>query len=89
MQIKMPKGGKYTYVALETSDKFTTEATINLTDGTVIPSKQSPIQIMQLEHVELDNSEENPILELWIVIHPVDLTGQILYTKVYDEDNNC
>ena len=89
MQIKMPKGGNYSYVAIETSDKFTTEATINLADGTVTPTKQSPIQIMRLENVELDNNVENPILELWIVIHPVDLTDKMLYTKVYDEDNNC
>lgn len=89
MQIKMPKGGKYSYVAVETSGKFTTEATINLADGTVTPTKQSPIQIMRLENVELDNNVENPILEVWIVIHPVDLTDKMLYTKVYDEDNNC
>ena len=89
MQIKMPQGGKYSYVAIETSGKFTTEATINLSDGTVTPTKQSPIQIMRLENVELDNSEENPVLEVWIVIHPVDLTDKMLYTKIYDEDNNC
>ena len=89
MQIKMPKGGHYTYVALETSDKFTTEATINLADGVVTPSKQSPIHIVRLENVILDINEEYPILELWIVIHPVDLTGKMLYTKVYDEYNNC
>lgn len=89
MQIKMPKGGKYSYVAIETSGKFTTEATINLSDGTVTPTKQSPIQIMRLENVELDNSEENPVLEIWVVIHPVDLTDKMLYTKIYDEDNNC
>ena len=89
MQIKMPKGGQYSYVAVETSGKFTTEATINLADGTVTPTKQSPIQIMRLENVELDNNEANPILEIWMVIHPVDLTGKMLYTKVYDVDNNC
>lgn len=89
MQIKMPKGGQYSYVAVETSGKFTTEATINLADGTVTPTKQSPIQIMRLENVELDNNETNPILEIWLVIHPVDLTGKMLYTKVYDVDNNC
>ena len=89
MQIKMPKGGNYSYVAVETSGKFTTEATINLSDGTVTPTKQSPIQIMRLENVELDNNEEDPILEVWMVIHPVDLSDKMLYTKVYDEDNNC
>lgn len=89
MQIKMPKGGKYSYVAVETSGKFTTEAMINLSEGTVTPTKESPIQIMRLEDVTLNNNEENPILEVWIVIHPVDLTGKMLYTKVYDEDNNC
>ena len=89
MQIKMPKGGQYSYVAVETSGKFTTEATINLADGTVTPTKQSPIQIMRLENVELDNNETNPILEIWLVIHPVDLTDKMLYTKVYDVDNNC
>lgn len=89
MQIKMPKGGVYSYVAVETSGKFTTEAMINLADGVVTPTKQSPIQILRLENVELDNNEENPILEVWMVIHPVDLTGKMLYTKVYDEDNNC
>ena len=89
MQIRMPKGGQYSYVAVETSGKFTTEAMINLTDGTVTPTKQSPIQIMRLENVELDNNEINPILEIWMVIHPVDLTDKMLYTKVYDVDNNC
>lgn len=89
MQIKMPKGGNYSYVAVETSGKFTTEATINLADGTVTPTKQSPIQIMRLENVTLDNNEENPILEIWLVIHPVDLSDKMLYTKVYDEDHNC
>ena len=88
-QIEMPKGCQYSYVAVETSGKFTTEATINLEDGTVTPTKQSPIQIMRLENVELDSNEENHILDVWLVIHPVDLTGKMLYTKVYDVDNNC
>lgn len=89
MQIKMPKGGNYSHVIIETSDKFVTEATINLTDGTVTPTKQSPIQVMRLEDVELDDSEGTPILEIYMVIHPVDLTNQMLYTKIYDENNNC
>ena len=86
MQLKMPKGVKYSYVALETSAKFTTEATIDLADGTVTPTKQSPIQVMRLENVESDN---NHVLDVYFVIHPVDLSGQMLYAKVYDEDNNC
>lgn len=89
MEIKMPKGGNYSYVAIETSAKFTTEATINLSTGTVTPTKQSPIQIMKLENVTLDDGDGDHILELWIAIHPVDLSGYILYTKVFDEDNNC
>ena len=88
MEIIMPKGGRYSYVTIETSSKFTTEATINLTTGEVSPTKQSPIQIIKLENVDLPDSD-NPVLELWIAIHPVDLTGHMLYTKVYDSDNNC
>ena len=88
MEIKMPQKGQYSYVAIETSGKFTTEATINLATGEVVPTKQSPIQILKLENVDLSDVED-PVLELWIVIHPVDLTGHKLYTKVYDSDNNC
>ena len=89
VQIQMPKAGKYSYVAIETSDKFTTEAEISLADGTLTPTKQSPLQIMRLENVELDSNEEGSVLEMYMVIHPVDLTGQVLYVKVYDEENNC
>ena len=88
MEIKMPKGGQYSYVVIETSEKFTTEATINLATGEVTPTKQSPIQILKLENVDLSDSDD-PVLELWIAIHPVDLTGHMLYTKVYDSENNC
>ena len=89
VQIQMPKAGKYSYVAIETSDKFTTEAEINIADGTLTPTKQSPLQIMRLENVELDSNEDDPVLEIYMVIHPVDLTGKMLYVKVFDEDNNC
>ena len=89
VQIQMPKAGKYSYVAIETSDKFTTEAEIKIADGTLTPTKQSPLQILRLENVELDSNEDDPVLEIYMVIHPVDLTGKMLYVKVFDEDNNC
>ena len=65
VQIQMPKAGKYSYVAIETSDKFTTEAEISLADGTLTPTKQSPLQIMRLENVELDSHEEGSVLEMY------------------------
>ena len=89
MQIRMPQAGKYKYVILETSDKFTTEAKLDLSDGSVTMTKQSPIQAMKLENVEVDDSDPNHVLDIYMSILPADLTGKILYTKVYDENNNC
>ena len=89
MQIKMPKGGAYKYVILETSDKFTTEAKLDLSDGSVTMTKQSPIQAMKLENVNVTESANGYVLEIYMSILPADLTDKILYTKIYDEDNNC
>ena len=89
MQIKMPKGGVYKYVILETSDKFTTEANLDLSDGSVTMTKQSPIQAMKLENVNVTESENGYVLEIYMSILPADLTDKVLYTKIYDEDNNC
>ena len=89
MKIKMPQGGVYKYVILETSDKFTTEAKLDLSDGSVTMTKQSPIQAMKLENVNVTESEDGYVLEIYMSILPADLTDKILYTKIYDEDNNC
>ena len=89
MQIRMPQAGTYKYVILETSDKFTTEAKLDLSDGSVTMTKQSPIQAMKLENVEVDDSDPNHGLDIYMSILPADLTGKILYTKIYDENNNC
>lgn len=89
MQIKMPKGGVYKYVILETSDKFTTEAKLDLSDGSVTMTKQSPIQAMKLENVDVVEGENGYVLEIYMSILPADLTDKVLYTKVYDEDNIC
>lgn len=89
MQIKMPKGGVYKYVILETSDKFTTEAKLDLSDGSVTMTKQSPIQAMKLENVNVVEGENGYVLEIYMSILPADLTGKVLYTKIYDEDNYC
>lgn len=89
MQIKMPKGGVYKYVILETSDKFTTEAKLDLSDGSVTMTKQSPIQAMKLENVNVTEGENGYVLEIYMSILPADLTDKVLYTKIYDENNNC
>lgn len=89
MQIKMPKGGVYKYVILETSDKFTTEAKLDLSDGSVTMTKQSPIQAMKLENVNVVEGDNGYVLEIYMSILPADLTDKVLYTKIYDEDNNC
>ena len=89
LQIKMPKGGVYKYVILETSDKFTTEGMLDLSDGTVTKTKHSPIQVMKLENLNVTESEDGFILNLYMFILPVDLTDKILYAKIYDTDNNC
>lgn len=89
MQIRMPQAGTYKYVILETSDKFTTEAKLDLSDGSVTMTKQSPIQAMKLENVEVEDSDPNHVLDIYMSILPADLSGKILYTKIYDENNNC
>ena len=89
MEIKMPKGGKYNYVALETSGKFTTEATYDLTNGELTPVHQSPLQVMKLENVELDNNEETPISDIYLTMLPVDMTGLTICAKIFDEDGVC
>ena len=63
---RMPQAGKYKYVILETSDKFTTEAKLDLSDGSVTTIKQSPIQAMKLENVEVDDSDPNHVLDIYI-----------------------
>lgn len=89
MQIRMPQAGTYKYVILETSDKFTTEAKLDLSDGTVTMTKQSPIQAMKLENVVVEEVDGYNVLDIYMSILPADLTGKILYTKIYDENNNC
>ena len=89
IQIKMPTGGKYKYVLLETNGAFTTEATLDLTDGSVTTTSQSPVQLIKLENVELDDSEPEPVLDLYVSLFPVDLSGKTLYIKVYNEDGLC
>ena len=89
IQIKMPAGGKYKYVLLETNGAFTTEATLDLTDGSVTATRQSPVQLIKLENVELDDSEPEPVLDLYVSVFPVDLTGKTLYVKIYHEDGDC
>ena len=89
MEIRMPKGGKYKYVALETSGSFTTEATYDLTTGVMTPVKKSPLQVLTLENVELDNNEESPVLDIYMSMLPVDMTGMTICAKIFDEDNIC
>lgn len=89
MQIRMPQSGTYKYVILETSDKFTTEAKLDLSDGTVTLTKQSPIQAMKLENVVVEEVDGYNVLEIYMSILPADLSGKILYTTIYDENNNC
>lgn len=89
MQIRLPQAGTYKYVILETSDKFTTEAKLDLSDGTVTMTKQSPIQAMKLENVVVEEVDGYNVLEIYMSILPADLTDKILYTKIYDENNNC
>lgn len=89
MQVKMPHGGKYKYVALEASGEFTTEATLDLTTGSISAKKKSPLQVLTLKDIELNNNEENPILDFYLSILPVDLTGKVISAKIFDDENNC
>ena len=52
-------------------------------------TKQSPIQAMKLENVNVTESENGYVLDIYMSILPADLTDKMLYTKIYDEDNNC
>ena len=89
MQLKMPARANYTYVSLETSGEFNTEATLDLTTGAVTPTKKSPRQILNLTHTDLSAGEDNPILEVYFSILPVDLSSTTISVKVFDDSENC
>lgn len=89
MQLKMPTRANFTYVALETSAEFNTEALLDLTTGTVTPTKKSPLQVLKLTNTDLSDGEENPILEVYFSILPVDLSSKLIYVKVFDDAANC
>ena len=87
MQFKMPSAGSYTSLIMETSGSFTTEATLDLTDGGVTATKTSAIQTLSLKDVSISSTDE--YLEVYMSILPTDLTGKVLCAKIYDSSGTC
>lgn len=86
MRFKLPNAAKVSKVMLLTNGDFVTEATLNLTDGTVTPQKTSAFQTLNLKNVSVGEDE---LLEVYMNIIPVDLSDKAVYAKVFDENGVC
>ena len=84
LKITMPDAGAYSKVEVRTSGGFNNEGAFSLQDGVVRPQKAVGVQTLNLEDVTL--TEDNKILEVYMVIPPVDLTEETLIAKVFKED---
>ena len=84
LKITMPDAGAYSKVEVRTSGGFNNEGAFSLQDGVVSPQKAVGVQTLNLEDVTL--TEDNKILEVYMVIPPVDLTEETLIAKVFKED---
>lgn len=84
LKITVPDAGTYCKVEVRTSGGFNNEGAFSLQDGVVSPQKAVGVQTLNLEDVTL--TEDNKILEVYMVIPPVDLTEETLIAKVFKED---
>lgn len=84
LKITVPDAGTYCKVEVRTSGGFNNEGAFSLQDGVVRPQKAVGVQTLNLEDVTL--TEDNKILEVYMVIPPVDLTEETLIAKVFKED---
>lgn len=84
LKITVPDAGTYCKVEVRTSGGFNNEGAFSLQDGVVSPQKSVGVQTLNLEDVTL--TEDNKILEVYMVIPPVDLTEETLIAKVFKED---
>ena len=86
MRFALPNAANVTKVMLLTNGSFTTEATLNLTDGTVTPKAASATQTLSLKDVSVAEGE---LLEVYMNILPVDLTNNDVYAKIFDDQGVC
>ena len=89
VQVRMPKSGKYTTALLETTGKFITEAKLDLTNGSLTPTVETAVQLLKLDNVETLDEGDTHVLDLYVNIIPVDLSGNNLYMKIFDEQGTC
>lgn len=84
--ITMPQAGKYTKLMLESNGNLVVKGCLNLTNGEVVATQESPVQELALKDVTL--TTDNLVLDAYIAIRSIDLTGHSLTAKIYDEDGN-
>lgn len=86
LSITMPKAGTYTKLLLESSGNLIKEGSFNLSDGVVTSTKTGSIQELKLDNVTLEKNDL--VLEVYIVINPINLTNKTLTVKVFDSLGN-
>ena len=84
LKITVPDAGTYCKVEVRTSGGFNNKGAFSLQDGVISPQEAVGVQTLNLEDVTL--TEDNKILEVYMVIPPVDLTEETLIAKVFKED---
>ena len=84
--ITMPQAGKYTKLMLESNGNLVVKGSLNLTNGEVVATQESPVQELTLKDVTL--TTDNLVLDAYVAIRSIDLTGHSLTAKIYDEDGN-
>lgn len=87
LKITMPRAGTYTTVLLKTDGQLVTEGTFNLENGNVTPIKTSKQQVLNLKNITL--TDENLVLDTYIVIVPADLSANNLTAEIFDDEGNC
>jgi len=81
--ITVPKAGNYNRVMLLAGDDLTTKASLDLSTGKVNENTISPLQVLQLQDVNVVS--DSGTLDVYMVIHPVDFTSKIFKARIYAE----
>lgn len=87
LKVTMPRAGTYTTMLLKTDGHLITEGTINLENGIVTPTKTSNQQVLNLDNIKL--SDEDLVLDAYVVIVPVDLSVNNMTAEIFDNKGNC
>ncbi len=84
LQLTTPDAATFTKLTLSADEAiFTTEATMNISNGTLTPTATSKEMTLDLANISVEANEK---LYAWMLIAPVDASGKTLKAKVKTSD---